>query len=660
MSTKKNIPHSNSLKSGTASVLNSTTTALGSSATFTGIWEDVVNYASITVVANSDQTMTLYADFSIDGITTDRAIQLSDGLNGSAGIHSLTPVANFFRVRVVNSTVAQTSLRVKTLFHVAGKISFPTARISQTLNTYTDVLNTRSVLFGANKNGRTFSNVNVSENNRLEIDVCEPLSSFGELLTVNTIPQVQISGLYGLLGSDVETFTGTNGSVSATSGLMQCMTGTSIGGYGVIRSKRFVQYRPGQGIKYRFSSMYTTGVANSMQMSGAFSAIDGLWFGYYGTSFGIMRRVPGACTIQRLTVSAGTGGSPETVTINLNSVAFTVSVIANQSTTTTAELLSERVGGYTGWTSTVSPTANGATVTFIQATPGAANGTYTMSSTGSAAGTFALIQQGVANDDVTGFVAKTSWNYDTMDGSLLSTNPSGITLDPTKLNVYQISFAYLGAASITFSVMDDTGHFIVVHRIRYPNSYTTPNARNPTMRVGWFAYSLGSTTNLTVSGASASGFTEGQTMTMRDPFSVTSEVTSTTTEYAALLIRSRGEFANTNNQRLVLPISLSIALETSNRVVRVKCYLNPTVSGTTNYTYIDQTLSGVEYCAAPTTTTVSGGRQVSAGVVASGSALNLRIGELDLRMEAGDLLVITVQAASSTSLTNLALNWQEI
>ncbi len=147
---------------------------------------------------------------------------------------------------------------------------------------------------------------------------------------------------------------------------------------------------------------------------------------------------------------------------------------------------------------------------------------------------------------------------------------------------------------------------------------------------------------------------------MRDPYSTTTEVTASTTEYAALIIRSRGEFSSTNNQRLVLPMTLSVALETASRVVRVRCYINTTLTGTVNFGYIDQTLSCVEYCAAPTTTTVSGGRQVSAGVVATGSALVIRLSDLDLRMEAGDTLTITVQAASSTAVTDLALNWQEI
>jgi hypothetical protein len=218
----------------------------------------------------------------------------------------------------------------------------------------------------------------------------------------------------------------------------------------------------------------------------------------------------------------------------------------------------------------------------------------------------------------------------------------------------------LGAAVIRFSIMSSTGSFILVHRIAYPNNNTIPSARNPTMRVGWFAYSLGSTTNLTLSGASASGFTEGSAFTSRDPYSTQTEVTATTTEYVALIIRSRGEFSSTNNQRLVLPVSVSFALETASRVVRLKCYINPTISGTTNYTYVDQTLSCVEYCAAPTTTTVSGGRFVSSSVVASGSAMILKLSELDLRMEAGDMLAITVQAASSTAVTDLALNWQEI
>ena len=49
---------------------------------------------------------------------------------------------------------------------------------------------------------------------------------------------------------------------------------------------------------------------------------------------------------------------------------------------------------------------------------------------------------------------------------------SGATLDPTKLNVFQINFRWLGAGQIRFSIENPlNGDMIVFHEIRYANNY---------------------------------------------------------------------------------------------------------------------------------------------------------------------------------------------
>src|SRR6056300_1728137 len=71
-------------------------------------------------------------------------------------------------------------------------------------------------------------------------------SAFGEAIAIPITPVLQLDGLYGLDPRQFETFTATGGAATTTNTLMQCSTGTSIGGYGVIRSARAVRYRPGQ------------------------------------------------------------------------------------------------------------------------------------------------------------------------------------------------------------------------------------------------------------------------------------------------------------------------------------------------------------------------------------------------------------------------------
>ena len=130
---------------GAVSTLNSSTTPVGSSQTYTGTWEDVTEYASITVNGITDATCTGYAEFSSDGVNTDRSVQITTGADSSFGIHGLIPVNKYFRVRVVNGSVAMTTFRLQTMYHKSARIAVPTSRLQQSLTEYSDVLNIRQV-----------------------------------------------------------------------------------------------------------------------------------------------------------------------------------------------------------------------------------------------------------------------------------------------------------------------------------------------------------------------------------------------------------------------------------------------------------------------------------------------------------------------------------
>lgn len=101
------------------SVLNSSAVALGSGSTFTGLAEDVKNYASITVVAFADQTSGtngLSIQQSIDGtnwdVTDTYTIAASTGK-----VYSVQPVARYFRVVYTNGGTIQGVFRLGSYLH---------------------------------------------------------------------------------------------------------------------------------------------------------------------------------------------------------------------------------------------------------------------------------------------------------------------------------------------------------------------------------------------------------------------------------------------------------------------------------------------------------------------------------------------------------------
>lgn len=642
---------------------NTNYSTLGAGLTWTGLWVNTTGYAQVATSFRSSQAgeFTLqYSSSEGEEKTVHSAIGPKALAADTNSPQTTTPLRTYYRVVYRNTSGSTATLAIESTLRAAeGTL---TSRLNDTVSANAVATLSRSVLFGANENGATYSNVRVTDSGALEVSNVGPSGAFGELLTVSARPRVQIDAVYGLVNTDTETLTDTGGSATAASSMFSVSTGTSPGGFGVIRSRRMVRYSPGQGVRFRFTALFTSpGVASSFQLAGAFNALDGLFFGYSGTTFGVMRRIAGAQQIVRLTVTTGATGAG-TITVTLNSVAFEVAVGGALSTAATAEAIAEGGTGatvFTGWNSIVSPTSNGSTVTWVQNIPGPASGTYSISGAGTA-GTFATLQAGVANDSATGFVAQSVWNVDTMDGDADEENPSGIDLDPTKLNVYEITYGYLGASDIVFAVKSPTtGRFVIVHRVEYPNGAIVPSQRNPALRLGWVAASLGSTTALTVKGGSAAGFTEGEHRDVRDPLATAvSSFTAAATEYVALALRSCSVFANVVQLREVFPLLLVCGTETSNRVVTIRAYINPTMTGAVDWSYVDSANSVMER-ATPTTLTPTGGRFIGSTIVATGAPTTLRLDNMDLRMEPGDTLVITAQTASSTAVCSASINWQE-
>lgn len=98
------------------SIINSTTTALSGSATFTGIAETTVGFSSILVSCKTDADGTLYVDFSPDATNWDRTVSYLVQ-NSISEVHRLTAVAQYFRVRFINGSGAQSYLRLQVLLN---------------------------------------------------------------------------------------------------------------------------------------------------------------------------------------------------------------------------------------------------------------------------------------------------------------------------------------------------------------------------------------------------------------------------------------------------------------------------------------------------------------------------------------------------------------
>lgn len=82
--------------------------------------------------------------------------------------------------------------------------------------------------------------------------------------------------------------------------------------------------------------------------------------------------------------------------------------------------------------------------------------------------------------------------------------------DPTKGNVYKISFGYLGFATIVFEVLQPNGQWVILHKIEYPNSSTETHITNTNLPPRTQVANTGNTSNIVFkTGSFTAGIVDG-------------------------------------------------------------------------------------------------------------------------------------------------------
>lgn len=128
------------------SVKNSSSTSLGSSATFTGERE-LNGFSDVMVTCKADQDGTLYFDFSDTGaFSGEQSVFPVTGFIVTAGtyeFHTAIKGPRYFRVRYVNGSVAQSSFRLDTYYGVFPKPA--NTPLNQIVNSDADSLIVRAI-----------------------------------------------------------------------------------------------------------------------------------------------------------------------------------------------------------------------------------------------------------------------------------------------------------------------------------------------------------------------------------------------------------------------------------------------------------------------------------------------------------------------------------
>ena len=496
-----------------------------------------------------------------------------------------------------------------------------------------------------------------TEEGHLEVAVHSPISAFGDVLTATLHPVAQVNSVYGINSQQILTSSATGGSVTYANDLFTLQTGTSVGGYGVLQTRKRIPYQIGQGMLARFSTAFTTGVALSSQVAGFGTSESGLYFGYQNATFGTFYVNGGVRAVVTATVTVASSHS-ENVTVKLNNVNYTIAVTNSGNIQRTVWELAQ--GDYSpAWT--VSP--SGATLIFVQGAAGAITiGNFSLTAT-SAAATWASTVTGVTA--TTTFAAQSAWNGDKLDG----TGASGVTLDPTKLNNYAISVAQTGTSSYFVSVLPSTANnssYIRVHSVT-PTTLTPSALRQPNGPITMSAISQGSTTNLTVTSASLSGFIEGLNLHTGNRYSwgVNLAATVTTAIRPLFIIHNTRYFKSKANQKVISVVSINGAVKHTQPVTVYLIRSIPpstiTLTGNPNFSSFHADSAIWKDQSATAVTVGSSSQYVFIQNLAETSSFDFQFrNEEAVTLQPGEYLAVCAITDSGTANNvNLAVTWRE-
>lgn len=254
-------------------------------------------------------------------------------------------------------------------------------------------------------------------------------------------------------------------------------------------------------------------------------------------------------------------------------------------------------------------------------------------------------------NDVKFTIAQSAWD-DPLDGTGLS----GQTLDTAKLNVWYITFQYLGGGAFDLFWEDaSTGDLVRVHRELYSGLNIVPSIFMPNFRLMAHADNKGTTTDLVVKTSSFSYFVEGKAdpILTHQPIQTSGIRTKTnvTTEAAIFTIRNKTTYAGKTNYIEIILQDLVCSVEASspNNLADFRVVKNATLGGSPSYTDLNTSDSVVEIDVAGTT--VGNGKTIfPVPLAGKNDRIGINMVPYKIILAPGDTLTVAGASANSATL----------
>ncbi len=278
--------------------------------------------------------------------------------------------------------------------------------------------------------------------------------------------------------------------------------------------------------------------------------------------------------------------------------------------------------------------------------------------------TFGVLQRSNASNAsvvVDTFVPQSSFNQDKLDG----TGTSGFVYVPGNLNIFRISYGWLGSAIVKFQIMNSNGNWITFHIIQNPNGSNIPSIAQPLLPITARVENLAGTSVLTLQTASWNGGTvANQSNASYRYFQANNTIASPAagTETHVLTLQNQTVFSNKPNKIKVRIAAFGggpIDAVVEQAIMRLR--KNATVTGTS----FSQVSSGNSVMALSTAGTYSAGTgtlmflkpSITTG---NGPSIDLfPTGTYDIFVYPGETITITVTAASASQSVLGGVAWEE-
>lgn len=279
----------------------------------------------------------------------------------------------------------------------------------------------------------------------------------------------------------------------------------------------------------------------------------------------------------------------------------------------------------------------------------------------------AVIRSSTSGSPIETVINQADWNIDKLDG----TGPSGITVDPTKYNVWLLDFAWQGAGGVRFGLFFN-GSVVYCHEFQPSNTLTVPFTRTPVLPIRYQISNIQTTSGSSTMLHGTLGLVIDNSGNLIEPalqFSASREASGLnvdTTLVPIITIRPKLLF-NSNVNRVPIEIT-NVNISTESQIVYYQILKNVSLTGSSFISASSN--SCIEYDVSATS--FSGGEKLSEGYVlasSQGNTRNLASAEaflnklnflsLNVAGNSQENISVVCRTVTSTSLTFVDIVWEE-